>query len=164
MKRLAVLSLLCAALSAQTVTVQIVVKRGLIEKIIWNILLRPKTILSALTCNATEMEPGDSATCTVTLNQAARGNGVTAEVMLPAGFSGPLSVTIPNGSAVATFQITRQDVIASTDPRLFTVAFSARMEGCATQRFSSVVMACCARTDRCGLRASEIAWEPCAGE
>jgi len=158
MKRVAALAILCSALSAQTV--QIAARQGTIQKI-WNILLRPKTTLSVFTCAAAEMEPGESTDCTATLNQTARGAGVLVTVTLPTGFTGPASVTIPAGSASATFTVTRQDVIAA-DPRTFTVAFSARMGGCAAQYFSSVVTACCARADRCGLPGGEIAWEPCA--
>lgn len=158
MKYLTLLSLLCAALSAQTV--QIVVKFGTVEKS-WDITLEPKTVLADLKCTATKMKPGNIATCTVALNQPADANAIVT-VTLPAGFTGPATVTIPVGSASATFTVTRQDVSAS-DPRVFTVAFSARMDGCATQYFSSVVAACYVRSDRCGLRDDQIAWEPCAG-
>jgi hypothetical protein len=157
--RLILALLFASTLSAQTV--QITVKQGSISKA-WSILLRPKVTLSAFTCAAAEMEPGESTVCTVTLNQPARALGVEVTVVLPTGFTGPASVTVPAGSASATFSLTRLDVIAA-GPRVFPVAWSIHIPGCAPQRFAEVLTACCARADRCGLPDAEIAWGPCIG-
>lgn len=148
------------ALAAQTVTVQVAAKLGPLQKI-WNILLRPKTVLADFSCDMAEMEPGEVSTCTVTLNQTARAGGVSINVTLPTGFTGPPSVLVPGGTAMATFQITRLDIVAGS-PQIFTAPWAMRLEGC-EQRFASVLLACCARADRCGLRDDEIAWGPCGG-
>jgi hypothetical protein len=161
--RLATLFLLAAALFASALpaqTVQVVVKQGITEKV-WSILLKPKVALSAFACAATEMEPGDTTACTITLTAPAKAPGVTVTVTLPTGFTGPASVLIGGGVATATFSITRLDLTAS-NPTIFPVSWSARLDTC-TQQFAGVLLACCAREDRCGLPDSEIAWEPCEG-
>lgn len=158
MKRFLLLLILAGIASAQTV--QVVVKLGAVEKP-WNITLKPKVALSAFTCDATEMEPGDTAACTITLTAPAKAAGVTVTVILPTGFTGPPSVLIPGGSANATFSITRLDLTAS-NPTIFPVAWSMRLGAC-EQRYAGVMVACCARADKCGLRDDQIAWEPCGG-
>jgi hypothetical protein len=160
MKRFLLLLVFAGIASAQTVTIQVTAKLNTVQKI-WNILLRPKTVLAEFTCDVTEMEPGETATCTVTLNQPARPVGATIAITLPTGFTGPPSVLIPGGAASATFSITRLDTFAS-NPTIFPVAWSMRLGACA-QRYASVLLACCARADRCGLRDNEIAWELCGG-
>jgi hypothetical protein len=158
MKRFLLLLILAGIVSAQDM-VTISVKLGTAEKF-WNILRLKKVALADFRCAVTESEPGDVA-CTVTLTAPAR-SAVTVIVTLPAGLAtGPPSVLIPAGSVTATFTITILDVYAG-NPETFNVAYTWRLGAC-TQPYASVLLACCARADRCGLRDNEIAWGPCGG-
>jgi hypothetical protein len=151
-------ALLTGALSAQT-TVPLSVEYGG-KKLSVTMTLRPKVGLSAFTCDVTEMEPGDVATCTITLTAPAK-VGITVMVVLPAGFTGPSSVVISSGLSTATFSITRLDLAASS-PTIFPVSWALRLGAC-TQRYAGVLVACCARADRCSLRDTEIDQGPCGG-
>jgi hypothetical protein len=151
-------ALFTTALSAQIVP--LTVKLGA-KELSWTITLKPKVTLSAFTCDATEMEPGDTTACTITLTAPAKAAGVTVTVTLPTGFTGPPSVLIPGGSVTATFTITRLDLTAS-NPQIFPVSWALRLGAC-EQRFAGILLACCARVDKCGLRHDEIAWGPCGG-
>ena len=163
MKRFLLWLFLAAALFASALpvdTVTISVKLGITEKF-WNILRLKKVALADFRCAVTEAEPGDT-TCTITLTAPAR-SVVTVIVTLPVGLvTGPSFVLIPVGATTATFTITLLDDVVAGNPQMFNVAHTWRLGTC-TQRFVGVLVACCARADKCGLRDDQIAWEPCAG-
>lgn len=148
MKTLIALTICAAALSAQT-SVQVAVKFSTTQKI-WNILLRPKTVLADFACVAAELEPGESTACTVTLNQSARFGGVAVVVSLPAGFTGPPAVTIPAGATATTFQILRVDLVGYIGPRMLAAPVTARVPGRPAVHWAQVMVPCVARLDRCG--------------
>lgn len=76
--------------------------------------LRPKTDITALTCDPNDPEPGEITTCTVTLNQAPRVNKpISANIVIPAGFTGPTSVSIVAPATTTTFTLTRNEIVAT---------------------------------------------------
>jgi hypothetical protein len=118
MKHLIALMLLPNFLSAQTpapVEIKVRVKGSIIEKV-WSIILRPRTVATAINCTATEMEPGESTDCTVTINQPARAAGAEIEITMPPGISGPNVVSIGAGQTTRLFQISRPTDAATMLP------------------------------------------------
>ena len=115
------LLVLAATLGAQTTaTVTATPKAGGASKSV-TITLRPKTILSTFTCDLTEMEPGDVASCTIAINVAAKVGGFPINLVLPAGFSGPPNpvVVLAGQTSVGFFLVRIDTPPLSHGPLLF---------------------------------------------
>lgn len=80
----------------------------------WKFILRPSVVLTALSCDKTELEPGESSTCTVTLNRAARVGGFLVGITMPAELSGPTTILVPAGQNNATFTVTRPQTVSGS--------------------------------------------------
>jgi len=64
---------------------------------------------SGLPANTYNIEPGESTTCTVTMNQPAGTGGFSAPISVSAaGLTLPASVVVPQGQTTATFVVTGQ--------------------------------------------------------
>lgn len=140
-KSLIALLVFCALapfVAAQDQSVAVRVKYGLIEKI-WSILLRPKTTIVNFTCDKTELEPGEIAACTVTINVPARAGGLRIEVLMPAELTGPAIVTIPQSATSATFTISRPNTAAGVR-RLYTSGYRVTAWYSERARYYAVVM------------------------
>lgn len=78
-----------------------------------DLTLRVKTVLTGLSCNILDPEPGDILTCAVTISGPARTGGFPVTITVPSGFTGPASISVPANSTTQTFTLIRNNVIAS---------------------------------------------------
>jgi hypothetical protein len=125
----------------------------------WAFALRDRTLLAGMSCNMTAMEPGETATCKVTLTQAPH---VATEVTItiPEGFVGPSSVVVAPPDSSATFKVSRADLAGAISTQVMTHAYSIWPRP--TEFHAELILPCCAREDRCGLSDSMISWQACS--
>jgi hypothetical protein len=122
----------------------------------------PSTGLRATCDPGGPIEPGQSAICTVTIDQPASGGGFQVTVILPAELTGPSSVMIPPGAVTATFTMSRAE---DGGAALRILPGTYELWGwpdTPMQSYAELMIPCCGRADGCGLPASQIAPEPCA--
>ena len=114
--RIAILALFAGSLVAQTTATVTAVPKGgtAAQGKSYQFTLRPKTFVSSLTCTLVEIEPGESSLCTLNLNQLARAGGIAIDLTLPAGFTGPSTVSVGAGLNITTFTVTRTDTPAAS--------------------------------------------------
>lgn len=160
---LALAAALCLNAQPQTITITVVPHNGssLLQKL-WQLILRPRTIIGDFACDLTEMEPGDSTQCTISLNQPARVPGYPVDITVPPGFTGPGSITIPAGAGTATFSISRLDLSGAIGPQILPTAISVwavNQPGTAT--YADVGIPCCALRDQCHVPPEKLSQRPC---
>ena len=103
MKRLLLLLAFAGALVAQPTQGTVSITVGGVTKT-YTFTLEPLTVITALTCDQTVLQPGASSLCTFTLNQAPPAP-ITVPVLLPSSLTGPSSVPVTSGSS-GTFTVT----------------------------------------------------------
>lgn len=104
--------LLALSAIAQTADVKVTPRNGTPPKV-WTFTLTDKVLISRFACDKAELTPGESSTCTVTLNVLARLGGFLFDVVLPPGFTGPATVLVGMNSSAVDFTVTRVELTAA---------------------------------------------------
>jgi len=176
MKRLLIGLMLCGMALAQTppASVTVTVKYGTVQKI-WNFVFGAPYTITDLECTqppdapapapgSTMLLPGDSSTCTVTINQAAPAAGLQIQVTIPSPLTGGPTggvLTIPSAATTGTFTVTYS--VSANAPTIFMGEAVEIVGPVSDESYLSLFIPCCARADLCGLPLAQVSQEPCVG-
>ena len=170
------LAVCCAPALAQAppASVSVTVKYGTAQKV-WNFFFGAPYTITDLECTqppdatapapgSTMLLPGDSSTCTVTINQGAPAAGVNIQVLVPSPLTGGPAggiLTIVQGATTGTFTVAYPAAANGT-----TVFLGEAVEidtPASTESYLALFIPCCARADLCGDPLSQVSQEPCQG-
>ena len=165
--KLILIMLMATAALCQTppAAVQVSVRLDTMTKI-WQFFFGVRTTITLFSCDRSASAddpilPGESSTCTVTLNQPAGRAGVTVQVIIPTPLTGGPSggtITIPPGATSGSFVVTYPSAAGAW---LIPTGLTIWGPGIETQYLAELMWPCCARADQCGLPIEQVAPEPC---
>jgi hypothetical protein len=127
-----------------------------------------KTVISSISCTPTmagltPIEPGETATCVVVLNQVARLGGFTFSVILSPDLTGPTTGIVVVGQSTTTFTVTYSPT-ATNNKAVVAPIYPGVMQ-MASKHYADIEIPCCGVSDRCAgsLSSKEvISQSPCA--